>query len=359
MKFKKQTITLIICVLAMFAIYGCSIPIFTGSASKAQSIPYTAFANKVSTTDQILQSLIASMEKNENSCQLLITDESLIDAESWMNTLPGIDQIHCEYRKVKDGFNAVVSFAYWDNYAIVNAHKTQNLSHLNARQTELYGKYIQVLNDYTSPFNSDCANELAIHDYLVTHIEYEEQEDTIYNAYDAMIKGKSVCSGYTEAFKTFMDLLGIENTTISGTAGNQQHIWNAVKLDNEWYHVDVTWDDPVGSPGTDVDHAYFNITDNDMAIDHTWDLGQSNGLTANGTKYSYPEYAGLVNISSQSQLDSYIAERINNRSTYIEFTSNSILDLKSAITASDTTLSYSYRIVERVPYSLYLITLNY
>ena len=46
-----------------------------------------------------------------------------------------------------------------------------------------------------------------------------------------MINGEAVCSGYTESFKTFMDMLGIENYTISGKAGNEQHIWNAVLLD--------------------------------------------------------------------------------------------------------------------------------
>ena len=359
MKFKKQTITLITCVLAMFVIYGCSLSDFTGSEQERQSIPYTAFTNKVSTTEQILQSLIASMEKNENSCQLFITDESLIDAENWMNNLPGIDQLHCEYRKVKDGFNAVVTFAYWDNYAIVNAFNTNDTSLLNTRQLQLYNEYIKVINDYTSPSNSDCANELAIHDYLVRHIDYEEQEDTIYNAYDAMIKGKTICSGYTEAFKTFMDFLGIENTTISGTAGDQQHIWNAVKLDGEWYQVDVTWDDPVGSTDAGVDHAYFNITDSDMAIDHTWDSSQNNGLKATGTKYSYISYAGVVNMDSQAQLNSYMSSNIKNKTTFLEFTSSSTLDLKEAVAYSDTALSYTYRIVERVPYSLYLITLNY
>lgn len=44
-----------------------------------------------------------------------------------------------------------------------------------------------------------------------------------------------------------MDMLGIENGTVSGEAGDEQHIWNTVKLDDQWYHVDVTWDDPIGS----------------------------------------------------------------------------------------------------------------
>ena len=36
-----------------------------------------------------------------------------------------------------------------------------------------------------------------------------------------------------------MDMLGIENGTVSGEAGDEQHIWNTVKLDDQWYHVDA------------------------------------------------------------------------------------------------------------------------
>ena len=62
-----------------------------------------------------------------------------------------------------------------------------------------------------------------------------------------MINGEAACSCYTEISKTFMVMLGIEIYTKSGKAVNEQHIWNVVKLDNDWYQVDVTWDDPVGS----------------------------------------------------------------------------------------------------------------
>lgn len=359
MKFRKHFIFIVLNVFAIFSITGCSMPILSNWNSNGTVIPYTSFSTKAATTDEILQVLIHSMEKNETTCELHISDESLINAEDWLKRLSGIGQIHCEYRKVKDGFNVVINLQYWDNYAIVYAYRTQDTSYLNSRQTELYNKYLEVINDYTSPSRSDCANELSIHDYLVTHIVYEEQENTIYNAYDAMIKGKSVCSGYTEAFKTFMDMLGIENTVLTGTAGDQQHIWNMVKLDNEWYQVDVTWDDSDESDTATVDHAYFNLTDADMALDHTWDFTLNDGLKAAGTKYSYPHYAGLTNITSQTHFNSYISACINNQVSYLEFTSDNTLDLKAAIAASDTPLSYSYKITERTNYTFYIVNLVY
>ena len=186
------------------------------------------------------------MSDNQTSCNIFVPDPDLIDANEWLTRISGIEQIKCEYRRIKDGYNLVVTFECWDNYAIIKAFNSGNTSQLNSRQVELYNKYIEVLAEVTSPARSDYENELAIHDYLVSHITYIDNGGSTFNAYDAMINGEAVCSGYTESFKTFMDMLGIENYTISGKAGNEQHIWNVVKLDNDWYQVDVTWDDPVG-----------------------------------------------------------------------------------------------------------------
>ena len=61
--------------------------------------------------------------------------------------------------------------------------------------------------------------------------------------------------------KLFLDRLHIPNYKIS----SENHIWNLVKLDNEWYHLDLTWDDPVTSTGEDVlEYDYFLITTDEL-----------------------------------------------------------------------------------------------
>ena len=141
-----------------------------------------------------------------------------------------------------------------------------------------------MLDSVTSPSNTDIENELAIHDYLVENVSYVDTGDSSYNAYSALINGIAVCSGYTECFKTFMDMLGIENGTVSGEAGNEQHIWNTVMLDGQWYHVDVTWDDPIGSSFEYTDHAYFNISEK---------YGTYQGEVKGITMYTFPDVNAL------------------------------------------------------------------
>lgn len=43
-----------------------------------------------------------------------------------------------------------------------------------------------------------------------------------------------------------------------------------VNIDGKWYHVDLTWDDPISSRDV-LRYDYYNLTDNQMSKDHNWD----------------------------------------------------------------------------------------
>lgn len=60
-----------------------------------------------------------------------------------------------------------------------------------------------------------------------------------WNAYGALIDGSGVCEAYAEAFKLLCDTAGIPCISVY----SNDHEWNAVKLDGNWYYVDVTWID--------------------------------------------------------------------------------------------------------------------
>ncbi len=103
----------------------------------------------------------------------------------------------------------------------------------------------------------------AIHDYIINHTEYDKLKtanvnDTTYKsntAYGVLFQNYGICSGYSDAMKLFLDKLNIINYKIS----NDQHIWNLVNIDGKWYHLDLTWDDPVSDKNITRD-SYFLIT---------------------------------------------------------------------------------------------------
>ena len=61
-------------------------------------------------------------------------------------------------------------------------------------------------------------------------------------------------------------------------------MWNAVKVDNEWYQIDVTWDDT--NSATVPYYGFFNLTSDQMGIDHKSDSTNINVPNCRGTKYS-------------------------------------------------------------------------
>ena len=201
----KRVCIILAFVLLSVALTGCTIPIsFNMSSNSAMTIPKTAFSQSAYTTEEIVQAIIASMDSDNNVCELFITDEELIDANKWLSLINGIEQLRCEYRRIKNGFNVRITYECWDNSAIIKAYRSESTYNLNERQLVLYDKYTKILEEIISPNQSDIEKEIAIHDYLVDNINYVDTGDSSYNAYSALINGIAVCSGYTECFKTLL-----------------------------------------------------------------------------------------------------------------------------------------------------------
>ncbi len=105
---------------------------------------------------------------------------------------------------------------------------------------------------------SDMEKALVVHDYMALNYAYDETY-SIYSA-DGMFEHKTgVCQAYAEAFKEIMTELDIPCQI--ATSRNMNHAWNLVKIDGEWYHVDVTWDDPTPDMMGRVRHVFFLLSD--------------------------------------------------------------------------------------------------
>ena len=111
----------------------------------------------------------------------------------------------------------------------------------------------QTKNEALSNLSGNTANKIKqIHDYLVDNLNYDQtlSKANIYNLYGALVNKECVCEGYAKAFKYLLDEAGIDNVIAIGTGTNskgeaENHAWNYVAIDGNWYAVDATWDDPV------------------------------------------------------------------------------------------------------------------
>ena len=189
----------------------------------------------------------------------------------------------------------------YDTKPVSEAYLTGDTSKLSEYDKKIYDKAIEILDRIIKSDMTDYEKELAVHDYMVTHITYETENLGIFKQksedsetpYGALCKGKAVCTGYTVTFKMFMDMLEIPNLIVyAEDADRDDHAWNMVCLDELWYYVDVTWNDPVPDYDERIAlHKYFNVTEDFLRDNsHCW---HSDGLPqADSIEHSYEKLTG-------------------------------------------------------------------
>ncbi len=134
-------------------------------------------------------------------------------------------------------------------------------------------KIKEIVDIKTHGVSDAFEKEQIIHDYIIEKCEYVEKTGGSYSSvYGCLVNGSASCEGYAKAMKYLLDEAEVENYIITGNTDSedgtfQGHAWNIVELDNEYYHVDVTWDDPV-KDSVDNKYAYFNITDEEISVTH-------------------------------------------------------------------------------------------
>jgi hypothetical protein len=117
---------------------------------------------------------------------------------------------------------------------------------------------------------SDLEKILFLHDYLCTHYAYDGSH-TSSNLYHILEHGHGVCQAYVYLYAYLLDALAIPNDFAISKEMN--HIWNLVQVDGEWYHVDLTWDDPAVDQAGRALHTNFLRSDKGIAETghHDWE----------------------------------------------------------------------------------------
>ena len=129
---------------------------------------------------------------------------------------------------------------------------------------KIENKMDEIINNLNINSYESVIDKIRVfHDYLANNNEYDvnkESNNSIYHSDTAigpLFEGYSICSGYSDTLSIFLNKLNLDNVKVA----TDNHVWNAVKIDNVWYHIDLTWDDPIISDGSNtITHDYFMIT---------------------------------------------------------------------------------------------------
>ncbi len=165
----------------------------------------------------------------------------------------------CVYQMMGGIVSNVLPDYLWGE-EVVNELTGEQKSQIRQKQTALE----QVVNGILAqvdPDWSDLEKALFLHDYLATHAQYDETLQ-IRDAYTILVEGTGVCQAYTLAYRLLLNRVNITSGTVTSTSLN--HIWNILLIDGNWYHVDVTWDDPTEDRIGQSQHVYFCLSEDKL-----------------------------------------------------------------------------------------------
>lgn len=133
---------------------------------------------------------------------------------------------------------------------------------------------------------------LWLHDYFVQNYTYDYTY-TIRDAYNFFTQKTGVCQAYMLGLIAAAGRVGLQSLPV--TSNEMKHAWNLVRIGDNWYHVDVTWDDNMVLPSY-TNYTYFLLSDNGLAsVDAETEEGHrkwSTAKAATDTAYDGALYHG-------------------------------------------------------------------
>ncbi len=165
---------------------------------------------------------------------------------------------------------------------------------------------------WTEPAMTDLEKALAVHDYLVLNCEYDYERlnsntvpDVSHSAYGALIENIAVCDGYAKAYASILEKLGISSKIVASDSMN--HAWNLVSVDENWYHVDATWDDPAWDSIGRAGHNYFMLSDTAISDANHKHSGWVKDYTADSSVYDNAFWSDITSAFCYQQGNWYYA----------------------------------------------------
>ena len=215
-----------------------------------------------------------------------------------------------------------------DEKQISFTHNGQGWLCDNIQRNKQESQIRKMLAVYLGSVNKDATEyerELSAHDYLAKTAKYNKISLDDYNNNTASwnITGvfcnkKAVCEGYSRAMQVMSFMLGLDCSLVTGVT-DEPHMWNVIKIDGEWYHLDLTANDSDQGPY----HFFFNVTQKYLEESRTIDPKISDDFSRELTdsryniflpdctseKYNYHIYNSLF-AAEKSQVESMVVSTI-------------------------------------------------
>lgn len=200
--------------------------------------------------------------------------------------------------------------------SVLGDNVTLKLNYFVKDKKELDSKIVainQKINEYINLIDKEevINAEISLHDMLAQNVSYyyfentNEIPTTCHTIEGAFLENLAVCDGLAKAYQILLNNIDLESIIVSGKLEGVPHAWNMVKLENEWYHVDITSAKAIKEQDI-VIHSYFNITTE--YIKKTHEIDEETVIPkAQANQYQYYQYMGYY-VAKNEDLDSKISK---------------------------------------------------
>lgn len=166
-----------------------------------------------------------------------------------------------------------VSYSYIGKKATINFV----ITYLTTKEQEDYvaAQVKKILPNIVSATALDFDKVKAVHDYIILNASYsKETKNSQYVTYTLLTEKQGVCQAYALLMYKMLEELNVDVKYVKGEAGDMRHAWILAKVEGEWFHIDPTWNDPVGNQADEVRYKYFLLSDKQIAATHTWKMNE-------------------------------------------------------------------------------------
>ncbi len=262
------------------------------------SIPYQSIESKnsyITLQDGIERELYGKISESKHNIQSQENENKLYPIDDII--LEGQTLEEDTIRKVVIAFGHDNPDVFWlsnvfgyeikDNNTIIKLFSYLPLGSCEEAESELNSKVDSVLSDIPAEL-SEYEREKYVYNWMIENCQYDKDVNNRSNkwqsftAYGAIVESKAVCEGYSRAMKLLLNRLGIECQLVTGYTNQTPHMWNIVKIDGNYYHLDATFD----TSSQIKLYDYFNISDNQVERDHVIDPNYYNGMNRLNGQYN-------------------------------------------------------------------------
>ena len=208
-------------------------------------------------------------------------DEYFEGDDKYMTQYVNLGSTYSEYDYQTESFSIRIEYSVYLQLQGLIFNRSAVESYVSKEVKDYDAAMRAILDKIITPGMTDRQKVKAVHDYMVVNYKYDTEYesgkygDETYAFHGLLKNGTGVCQAYAELFYILMCYEDIECYFVPGLADGGTgeyglHAWNVVYVDGGYYHVDVTFDDPVPDRGGAISYRYFLKTDEEMKKDHVW-----------------------------------------------------------------------------------------